>query len=449
MNELWWLLLAMIMLHHAAPQLLVTSSPPETKSQIENVVSPQETSDGLGTSNLLKVNENKLRRGNIAKPSAVTITKTDDPISAFLSRLVIIDPSPYLPPDYHTSKQVGPAEENVIKTEVTAAGQTAKEESVQVTDEKEATTNSREMKKSTIPYRADEGSKEERIAAIGTAFPLGTLIGNGKHRHTVIKTSLTARVSPVDIEVESQVEDLLTKKEAEAANKATEPSPNFRITHQEQIVEASTTPIKSEDTTGNKGGLMFSKAQVVFPPWTSCGHQCLIVGTLAINSGLEWTDALRHPASLGFKEIESKVTRALTAALWQTQFGAFLDFVQVAAFVPGRVDPNVLVDVLLQFSDFNVKPTAHLLFQALLKNLDEGKLPETNFKVDISETYFLARSTGQGAGESCQEEKDNLDVPRWAWLALTGGLTSFGIIAVTGCIVALRRIWRSGPRLSK
>ena len=155
---------------------------------------------------MLKVNENKLRRGNIAKPSAVTITKTDDPISAFLSRLVIIDPSPYLPPDYHTSKQVGPAEENVIKTEVTAARQTAKEESVQVTDEKEATTNSREMKKSTFPYRADKGSKEERIAAIGTAFPLGTLIGNGKHRHTVIKTSPTARVSPVDIKVESKFE---------------------------------------------------------------------------------------------------------------------------------------------------------------------------------------------------------------------------------------------------
>ena len=111
-----------------------------------------------------------------------------------------------------------------------------------------------------------------------------------------------------------------------------------------------------------------------------------------------------------------------------------------------RIDPFVLVDVLLQFSNFNVKPTAHLLFQALMENLADGKLPETDFKVDISETYFLVRRTGEAV--SCQA--DNLDVPRWAWLALTGGLTAFGIIAVTGCIIALRRFWRSRPaKLSK
>merc|ERR1719234_598006 len=173
--------------------------------------------------------------------------------------------------------------------------------------------------------------------------------------------------------------------------------------------------MKSEETTGSTSSLKPSGAQGVFQPLNSCGHQCLIVGTLAISSGLEWNDALRHPSSLGFKEIETKVTRALTAALSKTQFGVFLDFVELVAFVPGRIDPVVLVDVLLQFSDFNVKLTAHLLFQVLVENLEEGKLPETDLKVDISETYFLMRSTGM---MSCQA--DNLEMLSWAWLALTG-----------------------------
>jgi len=295
------------------------------------------------------------------------------------------------------------------------------------------------------------GTVEERKAVMGAALSLETLIGNGKHRHsTVIKSSsadvIPTKVSPVDNDSGKQAGDLRTEKGEEIASnaKAVVPLSSIGITHQVQITEATIPPMKSDDTTSSTSGLKFSGAQGVFQPLTSCGHQCLIVGTLAISSGLEWTDALRHPSSLGFKQIESKVTRALTAALWKTQFGVFLDVVEVVAFVPGRIDPIVLVDVLLQFSDFNVKLTAHLLLKALVENLEEGKLPETDLKVNISGSYFLMRSTGT---ISCQD--DNPEVPRWVWLALTGGLASFGIIAVTGCIFTLRRFWRSGPRRTK
>ena len=440
MNELWWLPLV-VLLHHVAPQNSTTPRTSETNSRTGDSVAPQETSSRLESPDL---RENKLRRENVVMPSATTMTKTgglvveEDPISAFLSRLVIIDPTPYLPPGYISSRKVVSGEE--ITKETSSTGQTA-EKSAEGTDGKEAITKSRETKKSSL-HSPEEG----RNVAIGS---LGTLIGNGKHRHNAIEPPLTdgipARVLPVDNDAVRQVEDLRTKKEAKLARNAA-PSSSLGTTNQKRIVEATTT--KSEGKTSSTSGLKSS--QSVDQPSTSCGHQCLVGGTLAISSGLEWTDALRHPSSLGFKEFEAKVTRALTAALWQTQFAAFLDFVEVAQFVPGRIDPVVLVDVLLQFSDFNVKPTAHLLFQALMENLQEGKLPETDFKVDISETYFLVRRTGESI--SCQDnlQDDNLDVPRWAWLALTGGLTSFGIIAVTGCIVALRRFWRSRPaKLSK
>ena len=363
-------------------------------------------------------------------PSAATMTETgnqvvEDPIAAFLSRLVILDPSPFLPPDYVSSRKEVPREE--IAKETSVSGQMIKE-SVEDTDEKEAISKSREAKKSTSSY-----SPQEHVA-IGS---LGALIGNGKHNHTAIK-SVPARVSPDYNDDSRQIEDLQTKMESKAT--ASVPSSGFRISNHKQMVEATTTPMNLEDETRSTNGLN-SQAQVVLQPLNSCGYQCLIVGTLAISSGLEWTDALRHPSSLGFKKIESKVTRALIALLWKTRFVAFLDLVEVAQFVPGRIGPVVLVDVLLQFSNFNVKPTAHLLFQALTENLVEGNLPDTDFKVDISKTYFLVRSTGESI--SCQE--NNLDVPHWSWLALIGGLTSFAIIVVTCCIVVLRRLWRSRP----
>jgi len=449
MNELWWLPLA-VLLHQAVPQHLAIPSPSEAASRTEDLMVPQETSD---RSEKPDFRENELQRGNIVMPSAATMSKTDspvveDPISAFLSRLVIIDPSPFLPPDYNSSRKVEPGEENLTQTKETAATGNIAEESVEGVNEKETITESREIKKPTS--HSPEGT---RNVAIGS---LGTLIGNGKHRHTVIESSLAddnlVKVSSVDNNAARQVEDLETKKGSKISSQATlsVPFSSLGITPQNQIVEATTSPVNSESKSGSTSGLKFSQTQGVLKPLTSCVHQCVIIGTLAISSGLEWTDALRHPSSLGFKEVESKVNRALTTALWQAQFAAFLDFVEVAQFVPGRTDPVVLVDVLLQFSDFNVKPTAQLLFQALMENLEEEKLPETDFKVDTSETYFLERSTGQQTGESISCQEDNPDVPRWAWLAITGGLTSFGIIAVTGCIVAMRRFWRSQPaKLSK
>ena len=460
MNELCWLLLSFL-LQYAASQNVETLGSSETKACAENLVASQQAKDRLETPASFKAKENKLERGNIIMPSAATITKEDgqmsvssveeDPISAFLSSLVIIDPSPFLPPDYILSRKLLPQKENLIKTkEAAAAGPKLLKKSVKGTDDERGSTKSKEVEKSSFLHTS-EGTEEERKAAIGAALSLKTLIGNGKHRHSnMIKSSLAdvipSKVSSDDNSGVKQAGDLSSQKEEEFSikTKAYVPTSGIGITLQSQRADTTTSLMKSEGTTSSTTGLKTSDAQGVFQPLTSCGHQCLIAGTLAISSGLEWTDALRHPSSLGFKEAETKVTRALTAALWKTQFGFFLDVVEVVAFVPGRIDPVVLVDVLLQFSDFKVQLTAQLLFQALVENLEEGKLPETDIRVDISETYFLMRST---AMISCKD--DSLEVPRWAWLALTGGLTSFGIIAVTGCIFALRRFWRSGPRLSK
>ena len=319
-------------------------------------------------------------------------------------------------------------------------GEMMKKSTIEDINEKRATIKRMKGEKFVSPH-IDEGTKEQKVS-VGY---LKTLIGEGEHRHTVIESSHTDAdtVTGPKVHNDASVKVGDSKNGKELQSKAQQATPGLELVVHKQSEESTNS---QRHSTSN---LKSSSGQGASQPLILCGHRCTIVGTLAVSSGLEWTDALRHPASLGFKDVEMKVTKALTAVLWQTKFGEYLDFMEVAAFVPGRVDPVVLVDVLLQFSNFNIKLTAHLLFQAIMEQVDKGRLPETQFKVDFSKTYFLMRSSDQEAGNSMSCRDDNLEVPRWAWLALTGGITSVGIIAVTGSIVVLRRYWRSGPRLSK
>lgn len=345
---------------------------------------------------------------------------TEDPISALLSNVEIIDVRNFIPRGYRFSLK-------------------------HVEEEKGKKVMMKEFSKNINDLLEDKKFRNKRLKKLGPR-------GRGKEENSKpddrredaqpqipYRGQKVSKFGWVDLENEGQdnsdsegehnlqaadfFESLL---EESRGHKSRAPS-----THQHSTPSTTTKP-----TTSAKP----KKTTTEEPFVVECGIFCSLHGNILITEGLRWNTKLLHEVTEDFKLNKDKFERQCSKIFTHVYFGTAFEFCSLQSFA--KTPNGVRVLFSLQFNGLIFNITSKDIYKAFRDymeyNHDDNMMGD--YRVDIDSTYFLVVDSDLTDGTSGPKfAKYGVELPDWAWLVVIAGIVCILIVSVLGVTIGIQR----------
>ena len=355
---------------------------------------------------------------------------TEDPISALLSNVEIIDVRNFIPRGYRFShkhveekgrkimmKEFGKNINDLLEDKtfrnkrlkkLSPQGQ-GKEENRKPEDRDENETSKAGEDLHKITFRGPKPKqKESRFGWVDLEEEMRGDSDNVELTH--------------DLEVADFFESLLEESRGHQHRSPSNPS-----SHAKSTPPTTTTPAPSEETT--------AELFVV-----ECGTFCSLHGNILITKGLRWNTKLLHEVTEDFKQNKKKFERQCSKIFSHVYFGSAFEFCSLQSFA--KTPHGVRALFSLQFNGLIFNITSKDIYKAFRDymeyNHDNNMMGD--YRVDIDSTYFLVVDSDLGGGTFVPKfAKYGVELPDWAWLVVIAGIVCILIVAVLGIAIGVQR----------
>ena len=225
-----------------------------------------------------------------------------------------------------------------------------------------------------------------------------------------------------DLEVADFFESLLEESRGHQHRSPSNPS-----LHPKSTPPPTTTPAPPEETT--------AELFVV-----ECGTFCSLHGNILITEGLHWNTKLLHEVTEDFKQNKKKFERQCSKIFSHVYFGSAFEFCSLQSFA--KTPHGVRALFSLQFNGLIFNITSKDIYKAFRDymeyNHDDNMMGD--YRVDIDSTYFLVVDSDLGDGTFVPKfAKYGVELPDWAWLVVIAGIVCILIVAVLGIAIGVQR----------
>lgn len=171
-----------------------------------------------------------------------------------------------------------------------------------------------------------------------------------------------------------------------------------------------------------------------------CGIFCSLHGNILITEGLRWNTKLLHEVTEDFKLNKDKFERQCSKIFTHVYFGTAFEFCSLQSFA--KTPNGVRVLFSLQFNGLIFNITSKDIYKAFRDymeyNHDDNMMGD--YRVDIDSTYFLVVDSDLTDGTSGPKfAKYGVELPDWAWLVVIAGIVCILIVSVLGVTIGIQR----------
>lgn len=359
---------------------------------------------------------------------------TEDPISALLSNIEIVDVRNYIPRGYRFSNNNENDLDEGNEVMMKEFGQNIND----LLDDKKF----RNKRLKLIPKRKKENMKPGNHAEIKMSKAEDDIYQVTVEGPTHIKKKTS--FGWTDFDDETQEQDLVGREAdllySEFFGSLLEESRGFQhgslSGHLEETrpTTATTTTLKEPKETTSATTTTTTLFAV------ECGTFCSLHGNVVIIEGLEWNTKLLHEVTENFKLNKNKFERQCSKIFKHVYFGAAFEFCSLQSFA--KTSNGVKVLFSLQFNGLIFKITSKDIYKAFRDYMEYNH--ESNmmgdYKVDAESAFFLVVDSDLSDGTFGQKfAKYGVELPDWAWLVVIAGIVCILIVAVLGISIGLQR----------
>ena len=171
-----------------------------------------------------------------------------------------------------------------------------------------------------------------------------------------------------------------------------------------------------------------------------CGRFCSLHGNILITEGLRWSTKLLHEVTEDFKQNKKKFEQQCSKIFKHVYFGSAFEFCSLQSFAKALDGVKVLFS--LQFNGLIFNITSKDIYKAFRDymefNHDDNMMGD--YRVEIDSAYFLVVDSDLSDGTLGPKfAKYGVELPDWAWLVVIASIVCILIVAVLGITIGVQR----------
>ena len=171
-----------------------------------------------------------------------------------------------------------------------------------------------------------------------------------------------------------------------------------------------------------------------------CGRFCSLHGNILITEGLRWSTKLLHEVTEDFKQNKKKFEQQCSKIFKHVYFGSAFEFCSLQSFAKALDGVKVLFS--LQFNGLIFNITSKDIYKAFRDymefNHDDNMMGD--YRVEIDSAYFLVVDSDLSDGTLGPKfSKYGVELPDWAWLVVIASIVCILIVAVLGITIGVQR----------
>jgi len=171
-----------------------------------------------------------------------------------------------------------------------------------------------------------------------------------------------------------------------------------------------------------------------------CGRFCSLHGNILITEGLLWSTKLLHEVTEDFKQNKKKFEQQCSKIFKHVYFGSAFEFCSLQSFAKALDGVKVLFS--LQFNGLIFNITSKDIYKAFRDymefNHDDNMMGD--YRVEIDSAYFLVVDSDLSDGTLGPKfAKYGVELPDWAWLVVIASIVCILIVAVLGITIGVQR----------